>query len=171
MVNRQSVKRWAIRILAAGAALFIVLQLVPYGWWHVNPPVTADAPWPDAASAQLAHRACYDCHSNETSWPLYSYIAPFSWLVRRDVQSGRKELNFSKWDQYADKADDAVDQLTSRAMPPGRYTLLHPDAELSRDEIAQLAAALTTMDEGRRGNDSGPDDSGRGSDDPGRGGG
>ena len=59
----------------------------------------ADAPWPDAESAALARDACYSCHSNETDWPLYSYVAPMSWLVRADVESGRDELNFSDWDE------------------------------------------------------------------------
>jgi hypothetical protein len=66
-VKRRTVKRWIVRILVAGAVPFLVLQLVPYGWWHENPPVTADAPWPDADSAALARRACYDCHSNESN--------------------------------------------------------------------------------------------------------
>ena len=86
------------RLLLTGVAVFLGIQLVPYGWWHENPPVVAAAVWPDRTSEQLARAACYDCHSNETRWPLYSYVAPMSWLVRRDVESGRDELNFSDWD-------------------------------------------------------------------------
>lgn len=143
----------------AGAALFGLLQLVPYGWWHVNPPITADAPWPDGVSAKLARQACYDCHSNETDWPFYSYIAPMSWLVRADVQAGRKELNFSKWDEYGDEADDAAEEVSRGAMPPDRYTRLHPDAKLSDEEVATLVAALEAMDEGS-GRGGGDDDRG-----------
>ena len=140
-----------------GVALFGLLQLVPYGWWHVNPPVTADAPWPDAASAALARQACYDCHSNETDWPFYSYVAPMSWLVRADVQAGRKELNFSEWDEYRDEADDAVEEVSRGAVPPDRYTRLHPDAKLSTDDVATQVAALEAMDEGDGGHGgSGP---------------
>jgi len=107
-----------------------------------------------------------------TSWPFYSYIAPMSRLVRSDVQSGRKELNFSKWDDYAHEADHAVDEVASGAMPPDQYTLLHPDAKLSREEVAQLAAALRTMDEERGGDNSGRDGGGDRSDESsGRGGG
>jgi len=129
--ERRRLRRWIVRIVVVGAALFGLLQLVPFGWWHVNPPVTADAPWPDPASAQLARQACYDCHSNETSWLVYSYIAPMSWLVRADVQAGRTKLNFSKWDEYGDKADD---------------------------EIAALVAALQAMDEGGGGHGGGDQD-------------
>src|SRR5688572_33411202 len=51
-------------------------------------------------------RACYDCHSNETKWPLYSQIAPVSWFVIDHVNHGRRHLNFSDWGRY-DKATQA----------------------------------------------------------------
>ena len=142
-MRHPQVRRWLVRGLLAASALFVLLQLVPYGWWHENPPVRADAPWPDAESAALARDACYSCHSNETDWPLYSYVAPMSWLVRADVESGRDELNFSDWDEDGDRADKAVEAVTDGEMPPRRYALLHPEARLSDEEVAQLIAALT----------------------------
>jgi hypothetical protein len=57
------------------AGLLILIQLVPYGRDHNNPPVTSAARWTDAASEQLATEACYDCHSNLTEWRWYSKIA------------------------------------------------------------------------------------------------
>lgn len=142
----------------AGAVVLVLLQLVPYGWWHENPPVVQDAPWPDEATAELARAACYDCHSNETSWPAYSYVAPMSWLVRRDVERGREELNFSRWDDDDNEADDAAESVEDGSMPPRQYELLHPDARLTADEVAELVTALQALD----------DDGGRGR---GRGGG
>ncbi len=140
-------RRWVLRTAAAGVLVFLLLQLVPYGWWHENPPVVADAPWPDAASADLARDACYDCHSNETEWPAYSYVAPMSWLVRRDVEAGRDALNFSRWDQEdeIDEADDAAETILDGEMPPAQYERLHPDARLSDEEVAVLVAALEAM--------------------------
>jgi hypothetical protein len=39
--------RRPLRRVALGAlALFLLIQLVPYGWRHPSPPVTQDAPWP-----------------------------------------------------------------------------------------------------------------------------
>ena len=150
-------RRVLLRIGLAGVALFALLQLVPYGWWHENPTVVADAPWPDAATAELARDACYDCHSNETDWPFYSYIAPMSWLVRQDVEQGRDELNFSRWDADDNEAHDAAEAIEEGEMPPSRYTRLHPDADLSEEEEAQLVAALEAMDEGEDEQDnSGP---------------
>src|SRR5690606_33039572 len=82
-------KRRVLWVVGPLAGLFLALQLVPYGWEHSNPPVTANAPWPTPEAERLARAACYDCHSNETDWPVYSYVAPFSWLVRSDVEGGR----------------------------------------------------------------------------------
>ena len=91
--------------------------------------------------------ACYDCHSNETEWPAYSWVAPMSWLVRSDVEGGRDELNFSDWDEYGDEADDAAEAIEDGSMPPHQYQLMHPDARLSDEEVAELVAALESMDE------------------------
>jgi hypothetical protein len=138
--------RWGAAI---GLGLFAAIQLVPYGWGHPNPPVTQDAPWPDAESERIARASCYACHSNETDWPAYSYVAPMSWLVRSDVEGGRDELNFSEWDRDDGEADDALDTVVEGSMPPGRYTLVHRGATLTDAEADRLVAALAAMDEGR----------------------
>lgn len=159
--------------------LFLLIQLVPYGWRHTNPPVVRDAPWPDAESAAIARRSCYSCHSNETDWPPYAYVAPTSWLVRYDVAHARKKLNFSDWDAYGARASDAVDQVLAGNMPLDRYTLIHRDAKLSQDDVDKLTAALEDMSrdgggnsgpgggsdaDGGSGGGSGSDDSGGGPD-------
>ena len=110
--------RWLKIVVAAVAGLFVAIQFVPYGWAHPNPAVVADAPWSSPSSEELARTACYDCHSNETDWPLHSYVAPFSWLVRRDVEAGRHELNFSDWEHDDGEADDAAEAIAEGSMPP-----------------------------------------------------
>ncbi len=146
MVRRLLRSRLGTVALVLGVT-FLAMQLVPYGWRHPNPPVRLDAPWPSEESARLARVACYDCHSNETRWPLYSYVAPMSWLVRRDVENGRDELNFSEWDRDADEADDAIETLLDRSMPPRQYTLVHRDASLDDRERAILVDALRAIGE------------------------
>ena len=150
----------AVRAVGLGAlVLFAAIQLVPYGWRHSNPPVTQNAPWPDAESERIARQSCYDCHSNEVDWPVYSYVAPMSWLVRSDVDRARDELNFSEWDRDAGEADDAIEQVEDGSMPPDRYTLIHRDARLSDAEVADLALALARMrDEGDGGGGDRDDD-------------
>ena len=56
-MQRSEVRRWVLRGLLVALAVFVLMQLVPYGWKHSNPPVIRDAPWPDAASAEIA-RTC-----------------------------------------------------------------------------------------------------------------
>ena len=142
-------RRWWRRlkpVLVVAVIVAAAIQLVPYGWSHPNPPVVDDAPWPSAEAESLARSACYDCHSNETDWPIYSYVAPMSWLVRSDVEAGREELNFSTWDDDDSEADDAAETIAEGNMPPDRYTRFHPEAELSDDEKRRLIAALEEMD-------------------------
>jgi hypothetical protein len=162
-------RRWWRRgrwVVAGAAAAFLAVQLVPYGRSHPNPPVVEDAPWPDAESAAIARASCYSCHSNETDWPAYSYVAPFSWLVRRDVDAGRDELNFSRWDRDAGEADDAAEVILDGSMPPDRYTMIHRGAVLSGAEADRLVAALRAMDRRSDDGDEERDDrSGRDGDD------
>ena len=125
-------------------ALLVALQLVPYGRDHTNPPVARDAPWSTPEGRRLAVSACYDCHSNQTRWPLYSHVAPMSWLVQRDVENGRRELNFSDWDGDND-VDDLAEVVGEGSMPPRNYRLLHPDARLSESEKAALIRELQAL--------------------------
>lgn len=129
----------------AGVAVFLAIQLVPYGWQKSNPPVRAAAVWPDAESERIARSSCYACHSNETDWPAYSYVAPMSWLVRRDVDQGRDELNFSEWDDDSGEADDAIETIEDSTMPPQQYALIHRDAVLDDDEAAALIEAVRSI--------------------------
>jgi len=144
--GRPRLRRLALRAAIGVGLLMAALQLVPYGRSHDNPPVTSDAPWPSGEARSLAVASCYGCHSNETDWPVYSYVAPASWLVTRDVDEGRDELNFSEWDRGQD-AEDAAEAVADGSMAPGRYSMLHPGARPSDAEPELLVAALTAMDE------------------------
>jgi hypothetical protein len=98
---------------------------------------------PDAqapANVRLAiERACRDCHSDATRYPWYSYVAPVSWLISRDVQRGRERLNFSRWSDYSVVRrerclSDIANQVQTGGMPLAIYTLVHRGAKLSRSE-------------------------------------
>jgi Haem-binding domain len=138
------------RVLLVGvgvvAAVFVAIQLVPYGWTKSNPELTSPAPWPNEEAESIARTSCYACHSNETEWPAYSYVAPMSWLVRNDVDGGRSELNFSEWDEdSADAAEDAEDEIVEGRMPLPNYRRIHRDAQLTDEEAAVLIDALEQM--------------------------
>ncbi len=91
----------------------------------------------------LLRRACADCHSDQTSWPWYSGIAPVSWIVADDVHRGRAELNFSKWATYSlEKQSHLLEEIgevvEQQAMPPWSYRVLHPEARFSDQETAAI---------------------------------
>ena len=90
-------------------------------------------------------RACYDCHSNETTWPAYSYVAPVSWLVIKDVNDGRSHINFSEWAQYSPKKvtkalEEICEEVQEKRMPLPIYLLMHSDAKLSDTEVETICA-------------------------------
>ncbi len=121
------------KILIGVVAVFVLAQLVRPE--KTNPPVTGELKAP-AAVATVLRRACYDCHSNESKWPWYSQVAPVSWLVTRDVNEGRKHLNFSVWESYeagrkAKKLEGIAEEVGQGEMPMAIYVPLHPEAKLS----------------------------------------
>ena len=122
----------------------ILIQFLPYGHDHTNPPVTAVPQWDSQQTRDLASRACYDCHSNQTTWPWYSNIAPVSWLIQHDVEEGRSRLNFSEWNQPQREVDNAARQVQRGAMPPSYYGIMHSTANLTPDEKQALIQGLQT---------------------------
>lgn len=128
-----------------GIALVVIvlaIQLVPYGRNHTNPPGRVEPRWDTPATRALAVRACYDCHSNETVWPWYSNVAPVSWLAQRDVDEGRRKLNFSEWDRPQKEARESAKTMRKGEMPPWFYLPVHPDARFTPTETQALIEGL-----------------------------
>jgi len=124
------------------AVLFGLMQLVPYGRTHSNPPVVQEPAWDSPRTRELAKRACFDCHSNETRWPYYANIAPFSWVVQRDVDAAREVVNFSEMHAPSPLASYSGLSVRSGGMPPTKYRIAHPEADLTAAEIEDLARGL-----------------------------
>lgn len=133
------IMRWLLLVLAGIA---VIIQLVPYGRAHANPPVRQEPSWDSPRTRELAVRACFDCHSNEVRWPWYSHLAPVSWLVQQDVEEAREHLNFSEWDRRQKDADEAAEEVAEEEMPLWYYLPLHSEARLSAAERRELVAGL-----------------------------
>ena len=133
-------------VLLAVIVLFGLIQLLPYGRDHDNPPVQQEPVWDSPSTRALAAGACFDCHSNETVWPWYSNVAPFSWLIQRDVDEGRARLNFSAWGGSRRGENEIGEVVREGEMPPLQYRLMHGSARLSAQEkdalINGFAASL-----------------------------
>lgn len=127
-------------LLIGFAVLLAGIQLVPVD--RDQPPVTAEIKAPPEVRAILK-TACYDCHSNETVWPWYSYIAPLSWRIADHVDHGRGNLNFSEWgllpaDEREKLRNEIWEEVERGDMPLSDYLRMHPEARLSQEELVVL---------------------------------
>lgn len=130
-------KTWKL-ILIIFVVVFIVIQLVPVNRNNPSSKITSEIQAPPEVMSILK-TSCYDCHSNETVWPFYSYIAPVSWFTSNHVKEGRKELNFSEWMSYSSerqqkKIKEIQEEVSGEKMPLPVYLLIHDDAVLTPDQ-------------------------------------
>ncbi len=139
-------KKSVRRVLVALLAVLIVMQFIQPD--KTNPESPAEADFlavhnVDGEVGGLIKRACYDCHSNNTRWPWYTSVAPFSYIIADHVEEGREHLNFSEWTSYsADKADHKLEECAEEVehgeMPLSGYVALHSEADLSNEELEML---------------------------------
>ena len=136
------------KILLGILGISLIIQLIPANLPEVmevnnddlllNNSVPENIEW-------ILQSSCYDCHSNETIYPWYSYVAPASFLVSRDTRKGRKHLNFSEWQSLSksDKAkalDEIGEEVAEGEMPMKIYPITHPDARLSDEQRTSIVA-------------------------------
>ncbi len=124
------------KFMIAVGVLVLAMQLVPLD--RSNPPVQGEVPAPSQV-LQILRTSCYDCHSNQTVWPWYAYVAPVSYLVVHDVHEGRGELNFTEWSRYdsqrgPERLHQAAEEVSQGDMPPASYLLMHRAAILSEEQ-------------------------------------
>ena len=137
MVTKKVVKvlGW---LLLVGVLVLVGIQFIPVD--RTNPAVVREPNWDSQATRDYAERACFDCHSNETKWPWYSYVAPMSWAVADHVHEGRSKFNVSEWP--SGEGDEASKEVREGEMPLWEYTLLHPEAKLTPTEQREFIAGL-----------------------------
>ena len=143
-------------IAAVGVVVigFGLMQAVPYGRDHANPPVTGEPTWSSDATRALMVRACYQCHSSEVQYPAYASIAPTSWAVQRHIDEARGAINYSQFATDPGEADETIQVIRDGSMPPAYFTRfgINPGAKLTDAERDALIAGLEKtpgMAEGR----------------------
>jgi Haem-binding domain len=143
--------RWTLIILAI---LLISIQLVRPT--RTNPAVV---PWRRLQShlavpgqvQSVLQRSCYNCHSSETVWPWYSYVAPISWLIADDVNTARSHINFQDWEAQVSPSEGLehlgliCKEIRDGSMPPRGYRIMHKDAYLSPEQVSAVCAWSETF--------------------------
>jgi hypothetical protein len=118
----------------------VAIQFIPVQ--RDNPEATAELEAPPLV-LEVLKRSCYDCHSYETKWPWYSYVAPVSFLIADDVAEAREHMNFSEWNRLsrsekAEEAEEIWEHVEKNEMPLKRYLLMHKEASLSGADMKIL---------------------------------
>ena len=137
----------AIKIIIAALVLILIaVQFLPSG-------IPENKPEDDKSIANdsliagpvLEHlrKSCFDCHSNQVNLPLYSKVAPSSWLLAGHIKEGRSYLNFSEWASYSSREkigllDDIRDEVSTGKMPLKSYLLVHREARLDSAQISSI---------------------------------
>jgi hypothetical protein len=128
--------------------IFVIIQLFPSGRQDNQPVIGQDlfevAEIPDEIGV-LLKTACYDCHSQSVRYPWYSYVAPVSWLVARDVNIGRENLDFGKWGSLSKRDQIKVlgeisDEVEDGFMPMQIYITMHSEADLTEQQREKIVA-------------------------------
>jgi hypothetical protein len=130
-------------VIAAIVLAVVGVLMVAVGTFAVartNPPVTTTIQWDSPETEALVRRACFDCHSNETVWPWYTYVAPMAFLISNHVEEGRDNLNFSTDTRFETR--EMRQEIERGNMPLPQYLPLHPEAQLTDAEKQQLIAGL-----------------------------
>jgi hypothetical protein len=126
-------------LIGALVLLAASLSTAPVKTAAADAPLLAGAEVPPEVQTIL-ERSCQDCHSEHTRYPWYSYVAPVSLLIGRDVKAGRARLDLSHWSEYTVTRrmrflSEMANQVEQHEMPLAIYTLMHRDARLSEADV------------------------------------
>lgn len=141
------------KVILGLVVLFVIIQLIPVD--RTNPPVDKKLNFTDVIDVPqkaetILRNACYDCHSNETAYPKYAYVAPISWSVKDHVNEGREHANFSEWGKYSQEAknhilEESIAEIERGKMPLKGYDIYHPEAKLSQEDKDYIISFLKNL--------------------------
>ncbi len=126
------------KFIFAVVLILVLIQFIPLD--KTNPKVDEKiALHADKKVMKILKRSCYDCHSNETKWSIYSDIAPLSFEVLNHVNVGRKAINFSEYKKIdkeikIKRLKRAIQTVNNGMMPLSSYTMFHDEAVLTKED-------------------------------------
>jgi hypothetical protein len=127
-----------------GIVVLVVLvgiQFIPYRTSQDKAVSPSDFISTNGVPENIGHilrTSCYNCHSNNTSYPWYSRVQPVGWFLQNHINKGKAELNFSEFGSYSvrkqkSKLRSMVSQVEKGEMPLTSYTFIHREARLSQE--------------------------------------
>jgi len=92
---------------------------------------------------KILTQACFDCHSDQTTYPWYNSITPVNYWLNSHVNGGKSHLDVSKWSTYsvkrkAHKLEELIEEVGEGEMPLASYKWTHASADLTNDQIEAL---------------------------------
>jgi Haem-binding domain len=133
-------------VLLALAVIFIAIQFIPGGLPENKPEDERSLVHSDLVTENVMTQlrtSCFDCHSNQTSFPWYSKLAPTSWWLAGHINDGKSHLNFSEWEDNSRREkigllEEIKGEVDAGKMPLKSYLIVHRDARLNAEEVAAL---------------------------------
>lgn len=122
--------------------ILVAIQFIPLD--KTNPKVDKSLTLhTDAKVMHILKKSCYDCHSNETRWSIYSDIAPLSFGVVSHVNDGRKAFNFSNYAKIDNETKrarfkKAIKTIKNERMPLPDYLTFHKESRMTKDDKKTL---------------------------------
>lgn len=140
------------KILLIGFILFLLIQIYQPVRNIGQAPSDGFANFYNAPQQiqNILQNSCYDCHSNNTNYPAYSYIQPARYLMEKHIKEGKEELNFNDWTNYSvrkqrNKLNGIIEQIEDDKMPLDSYTLIHKNAKLSDQQKVEMINWLSAI--------------------------
>ena len=148
-------KKYIKKIFFLGVIIFLLIQLYQparnMSYEQVNTADFTKVYQVPKNVAVILRTSCYDCHSNNTNYPLYSYIQPARLFMESHIKEGKENLNFNEWGNYSsrkqnNKLDRIVKQIKSNEMPLFSYTIIHKNAILNKVQKEEIINWINTLD-------------------------
>lgn len=147
MLKKRSILVFIGVLVIAGIGSYFVSDMLVA---EKNPPQRYSGIIMGTEADKILNRVCFNCHSNETSWPWYTSLPIINILISSDVGEGREHLNFSDWDSIPE--DERVfylhlvfHKIEHNEMPPMIYKLGHPEAKMTQDDLKILENTASSL--------------------------